>query len=327
MKRFDFPVLSRRRLLGVAVTALAANAVQAQTFTRPVRFVVPYPPGGSADRPARLLAAQLGRQIGQQVIVDNRGGAGGAVGAAEVARAAPDGYTLLMSSSALAISSALSRSSRLDPLKDFRHAAIFATVPSVIVANPARVPQASWADFVKASKEAPGKYAFASAGPASPAHLAAELLAKTFGVQWLHVPYKGSGPALQDLLAGQIDFSVVGLSSALPHIRAGSLKALAVAEKTRLPQLPQVPAIAETVPGYEFSTWFGVSAPAGTPAEIVARIDQLVRAAIADSETRSQIAEAGAQPVYVGASAMVDRLTREIADFRELGRRTGISLD
>lgn len=319
-------MFKRTFLIQLVSLAIAAPA-RSQIFTKPVRLIVPYPPGGSADGPARLLAAQLSKLAGQSVIVENRGGAGGSIGAAEVARSQPDGHTLLLSSSALSVASALSKNSQVDALKDFRHAAMFATVPIVVVAHPQRFSFANWQEFIAASKAAPSKYAFASAGNASPAHLGAALLEQAFGVQWLHVPYKGTGPALQDLLGGQVDFSVVGLSSALPHIRAGKLKALAVTQSTRLEQLPQVPAVAEMVPGFDFSMWFGLAAPAGTATATVTHIERLAQAALAEPDFQKRLAEAGVLPSYQGGGATTKKVALELAEFSALGRRNGISLD
>lgn len=320
-------MIGKRNLVSGLMLALLATAGHAQVFVRPIRLIVPYPPGGSFDGPARLLATQISKLAGQSVIVENRGGASGAIGAAEVARALPDGHTLLLSSSALAVSSALSKGSRVDAVKDFRHTAIFAAVPVVIVANPQRVPFATWSDFINASKAAPAKYSYGSAGTGSPGHLGAELLKQTFGVDWLHVPYKGTGPAIQDVMAGQIDFSIAGLSAVLPHIRAGTLKPLAVTDKARLAQLPQVPAISELVKGFEYSIWLGISAPANTPAATVAQLDRYVQTTIADPDFQKRLFEAGVKPEYAGSSATTARVLQEVNDFTNIGRRTGISLD
>jgi tripartite-type tricarboxylate transporter receptor subunit TctC len=316
-------------LLAVATLALVPSLdAKADEYPgRVVKIVLPYPPGGSFDGPTRLLASRLTKLSGQPFVVENRGGAGGAIAANEVLRASPDGYTLLVSSSALPIASTLMKSPAFDSMKDFRHVATFAIVPIVLAANPKRVPFSNLQDFVEASRAAPGKYTYASAGNGSTPQLGAELLRQAFGVEWLHIPYKGSGPAVNDLIGGQVDISVIGMSAAQAHIRSGALKALAVTGDTRSSQLPEVPTVSETFPGVTFETWMGFSVPARTPRDVSLRLAALVEQAIADPELRTQLTNAGVKPLYGNSADTTARVANEVRVFTQLGKRANISLD
>lgn len=321
----------RRAIVLIAATLAIINSHAAEPATdypnRPIRFVVPYPPGGSTDGPARLLAAKLSKLAGVPVVVENRGGAGGSIGAAEVARAAPDGYTLLMSSTALPIAAALTKTATYNAVKDFSEIATFAVVPLVLIANPQRVQFKSLPELVAASKADPGKYSYASAGVGSPGHVAAELVKQAFGVNWLHVPYKGTGPALQDVIGGQVDVSVVGLSSVVGHIASGAVKPLATTGKSRLPSLPNVPAVSESTPGFEFDMWLGIAVPSKTSAAVVSKLGRLVEAAVKDAETQAQLAEAGVRPSFQDSANTNARVLREVNQFTELRKRAGIPME
>jgi tripartite-type tricarboxylate transporter receptor subunit TctC len=298
----------------------------AQYPEKSVKFVVPFPPGGSFDGPARLLAARLSKLSGQPFVVETRSGAGGAVGAAEVSRAAPDGYTVLLSNGAMPVSSTLTKKPLFDSVTGFTHVATFGVLPFVVVVNP-KLPFNTLQEFLEASRKEPGKYNFASAGIGSAAHLGAEQIKQTFGVNWVHVPYRGTGPALNDLLAGQVSVTVVGLSSAIGHIKAGTLKALAVTSGARMPQLPNVPTIAELKPNFTIETWIGVAMPPKAPAEAVTRMAALVEQAMKDNELRSQLNDLAVEPVFEGPAAATARMVKDVAVFNELSKRTGITLD
>lgn len=313
--------------MGLAALALHGAALAADYPVRPVKLVLPYPPRGSFDGPARIVAERLGQATGQPFVVENRGGVGGTLGALEVRRASADGYTVLVSSGALPIASALAKKPPFDAAKDFRHVATFASVPLVVVAHPKRVPFTSMGSFVEASKAAPGKYTYASAGNGSPAQLGAELLKEAFGVDWMHVPYRGTGPALAELIGGQVDISVVGLSSAIGQIRSGALTALAVTTPSRVPQLPDVPAVAELSPGFAFETWLGLAVPAATPPDVVRRLGDTVGKLMQEPELRRRLADAAVTPLFRDATATAAAVAQEMDTYTRLGQRTSISID
>jgi tripartite-type tricarboxylate transporter receptor subunit TctC len=313
----------RLMLLGLFfLTTLAA----AEYPDKAVKFVVPFPPGGSFDGPARLLTARLTKLSGQPFVVETRSGAGGAVGAAEVSRAVPDGYTALLSNGAMPVSATLTKKPLFDAVTGFTHVATFGVLPFVVVVNP-KLPFNTLQEFIEASRKEPGKYNYASAGNGSAAHLGAEQIKQAFGVNWVHVPYRGTGPALTDLLAGQVNVTVVGLSSAIGHIKAGTLKALAVTSATRLAQLPNVPTVAEIKPNFTIETWIGVAMPPKAPADAVNRMAALVEQAMKDNDLRAQLRELAVEPVFEGPAAAKARMAKDVSTFTELGKGTSISLD
>jgi tripartite-type tricarboxylate transporter receptor subunit TctC len=263
---------------------------------------------------------------GQPFVVETRSGAGGAVGAAEVSRAVPDGYTALLSNGAMPVSAALTQKPLFDAVTGFTHVATFGVLPFVVVVNP-KLPFNTLQEFVEASRKEPGKYNYASAGNGSAAHLGAEQIKQAFGINWVHVPYRGTGPALTDLLAGQVNVTVVGLSSAIGHIKAGTLKALAVTSATRLAQLPNVPTVAEIKPNFTIETWIGVAMPPKAPADAVNRMAALVEQAMKDNDLRAQLRDLAVEPVFEGPSAAKARMARDVVTFTELGKGTSISLD
>jgi tripartite-type tricarboxylate transporter receptor subunit TctC len=290
----------RRRSIAALLAcaaALFAGGVQAQGYpTRPVSLVVPYPPGGSADILARLVGQKLGERLGQPVVVENKAGAGTAIGAKAVAQAAPDGYTLLLGTvSSQAINPAMHKVG-YDPLKDFVPVAPLAAIPFVFIANPA-VPVRSVADVIAMAKAQPGKLSYASAGPGTSNHLAGELLAGRAGIQLLHVPYKGSAPALTDVVGGQVPLMFDLITTTLPMLQSGKVKALAVTSRTRSALLPDVPTVAEAgVPDYEVSAWFGVFAPAGTPPAAVTRLNAELTSIVQSPEMQKRLRDMGAEP-------------------------------
>jgi tripartite-type tricarboxylate transporter receptor subunit TctC len=295
--------LTRRRSLAgaalAAALALPAGPALAQAPAasgRPITLVVPYPPGGSADILARLVGEKLAQQLGQTVVVENKAGAGTAIGAKAVADAAPDGHTLLLGTvSSQAINPAMSKVG-YDPLRNFTTVSPLASIPFVLVATPA-APMRTVADVIAQAKAAPGAVGYASAGPGTSNHLAGELMAGAAGVKLLHVPYRGSAPALADVLAGHVPLMFDLQSTAVPNIRAGKLKALAVTGTQRSPLLPDVPTVGESgLPGYEVSAWFGVFAPAGLPASVLDRLGAAFAAILRTPDMEKRLRELGADP-------------------------------
>jgi tripartite-type tricarboxylate transporter receptor subunit TctC len=300
MKRMPFlqTPLSRRKVL-VATLALPAWSARAQSGPT-LRLVVPFTPGGSTDILARAIAPRLALALGLNVLVENKPGAGGSLGAADVANAAPDGNTLLMGHiGTLAVNPALYPKLGYDPLKSFTPVAWVARVPNVLVVNAAS-PFQTIQDFVKVARAQPGRLTFSSGGNGSAAHITMELLKLRCQLFMLHIPYRGTAPSVTDLIAGQIDATFTGAPALLPHIKSGRLRALAVSSAQRLPVLPDVPTLAESgVPGtagFDADQWYGVVAPAGTPAAVVARLNAAINAALTLPDVARQLALEGAAP-------------------------------
>jgi tripartite-type tricarboxylate transporter receptor subunit TctC len=287
--------MKRRGFLLTSASVLAATST-GQAQTPPVRILVGAPAGGSTDTLARTLAAELGRQLGKTVVVENRAGAGGNIAAEAVAKAAPDGNTLLMSFTSHAINASLYPTLPFDPVRDFTPLTCVATSPSLLVANPA-VPAKDVRELIALAKARPGKLNFAIGALGSSLHLAGDAFKMQSGAYIVNIPYRGTAPAIQDVLAGQVDlmFAPIGISQA--HIRAGKLKALGVTSARRLPQFPDVPAIAEVLPGYESSAWFGLFAPGRMNPELARRIGDAARQAIATPEVKRRLESDGAIPV------------------------------
>jgi tripartite-type tricarboxylate transporter receptor subunit TctC len=288
-----------RRTFTATLAALAAAPLpafaQGAYPDKPIRLVVPYPPGGFTDILGRLIAGKLQTTLGQSVIVDNRGGGGSSIGTAFVARAPADGYTLLLVAPDFAINESL-MASRLsyDARKDFTPVIRAAWSPMVLVTHPT-VQAANVGDLIKLAKANPGKYSFASGGTGTGSHLALELFKTRAGVNLVHVPYKGVGPAMTDLLGGQVAGAFLQYAAARPHIESGKLRALATPSGKRSPAMPQVPTVAETgLPGFDVEPWFGIVAPAGTPAPIVSRLNAEIAKAMQDTEVREKLTAGGA---------------------------------
>jgi tripartite-type tricarboxylate transporter receptor subunit TctC len=277
------------------VAFFPAAAAQAQTWpSKPVRYIVPFPPAGATDITARIIADKISGPLGQSVVVENRPGAAGNVGSEFVAKSAPDGYTMLQLTVAQSISATLYSKLNYDLQRDLAPAAMVALVPNVMIVNPS-VPAKSVAEFVALAKARPGKINFASSGSGTSIHMSAEMFKMLTAVDIVHVPYKGSGPALADLLGGQVDVMFDNLTSSIGHIRSGKLRALAVTTVTRYPELPDVPTMQEAgVAGYEATAWFGIMVPKGTPREIVMRINGEVNKALAQADVKEKLALQGA---------------------------------
>jgi len=295
--------IRRRSLVAFAAAALAARSLRAQGAwpSRTVRVVVPFAPGGTTDILARALAPELAKAFGQGVIVDNRAGAGGNLGADLVAKSPPDGYTLVMGTvGTQAINPSLYPKMPYDAAKDFAPVTLVAGVPNVLVMNPAKAKAAGISDvrsLIAYARANPGKLNMASSGNGTSIHLAGELFKSMTGTYMVHFPYKGSGPALLDLVGGTMDLMFDNLPSALPHVKAGKLVALAVTSSARSAALPAVPTVAEAgVKGFEATSWFGLLAPAGTPADIVQRIQQESAKALASPALRERLLSQGAIP-------------------------------
>jgi tripartite-type tricarboxylate transporter receptor subunit TctC len=293
---------------------------------KPVKLVVPFPPGGSFDGPARLLATRLSILSGQNFVLETKAGAGGALGAAEVSRAAPDGYTILLSNGAMSVSAALSKKPLFDGVSGFSHVATFGILPFIVVVN-GNSPFNTLQEFVSACRASPGKYTYASAGNGSASHLSGEMIKEAFGIDLVHVPYRGSGPAMTDLMAGQVTVSIPGLSSAIGQVKGGTLKALAITGSARSSQLPNVPTLSESKPGFAMETWVGISLPPRTPPQIVNRLASLIEQAMKSPELQAQITDQGVTPVYEGPPVISARMAREIDMFSQLGKRAKISMD
>jgi tripartite-type tricarboxylate transporter receptor subunit TctC len=288
--------MKRRDLLIAPAAAVLAGAARAQIGGAPVRILVGAPAGGSTDTLARTLAASMGPVLNRPVIVENRPGAGGNIAAEAVAKAAPDGNTLLMSFTSHAINATLYPQLPFDPVKDFSALTCVATSPSVLVAHPS-VPANNVRELIALAKAKPGQLNFAIGGIGSSLHMAGDAFKMQSNTFIVNIPYRGTAPAVQDVLAGQVQLMFAAVGNVQAHIKAGKLKALGVTTAKRLPSLPEVQAIAETLPGYESSAWFGLFGPGGLPPELAKRISDAARQAIAQPEMRRRLETEGAIPV------------------------------
>lgn len=311
--------MRRRQYLCLAASALVVPLsirplpVWSQAYpARPVRLAVGYAAGGVNDVLARLMGQYLAERLGQSFVVENRPGAGSNIATESVVRAAPDGYTLLLASTANAINATLHDKLGFDFVRDMAPVASICRVPNVMLVNPS-VPAATVPEFIAYVKANPGKVSMASAGNGSPQHVAGELFKMMAGVDMVHVPYRGGAPALTDLLAGQVQVYFSSVASAIQYIKAGKLRALAVTTSARSDLLPDLPTIAEFLPGYEASPWYGVAAPKATPAGVINKLNEEINHALADPAMRSRLAELGATPLS-GSPADFGRLLVEETD-------------
>ncbi len=320
----------RAWILAAALLAQWAPAVQAQSNypDKPIRVIVTFPPGGSADAVVRMLVPRLNDKLGQQVVVDNRPGAGGNVGLALAAKAPPDGYTLgVGAAGALSANVSLYPQMPFDPLKDFKPVTMLAAIPFVIVGNPS-LGAKNLRELITLAKAQPGKLSMAHGGNGTAMHLSSQLLAQMADIKFTEVPYRGSGPAALDVLAGQVPLAVVDLPSALQHIRAGKLLAYAVTSPQRLPQLPEVPTAAEAgLQGYDSTGWFGVVAPAGTPAPIVSRLHAEITAALQDEAIKTSMRAQGVEPTPTSPEAFEAYIRSETAKWAKVIKSANIKLE
>jgi len=332
---------SRRRALALAAGAVATMAAAAflpapahaqpadaaAWPAKPIRWVVPFPPGGAMDVIARTLGERAGRALGQPFVIENRPGAGGNIGADAVAKSPADGYTIMITSIGMATNKALYAKLSYDPAKDFAPISLLAVVPNVLVVN-ANSPDKTVADVIAHAKREPGKLTYASAGNGTSIHLAGEVFASMAGLNLLHVPYKGSGPAVTDMLGGQVDLMFDSITSAAPHIQSGKLRALGVTSARRSATLPNVPTIAEAgVPGYEVSPWFAVFAPAGTPAPIVQKLNAALLDAMKQPDTQARFDAIGAQPIGSTPAELAAHVDKEMARWGKLIKERNIRMD
>jgi tripartite-type tricarboxylate transporter receptor subunit TctC len=315
------------QVLAAALLALAASAAGAQGWPqKPVRFIVPFPPGGATDISARLLGEKLSQIWGQQVVIENRGGAGGGVGAAEAARAAPDGYTLFFpSGSVVTANQHIYAKLNYDPEKDFVPVTNVVSGPQV-VAVPAGSPHKTVKELIEALKASPGKLTFGHAGIGSQTHLAAENFLNAAKVDAVAVPYKGEGPALAGLVSGEIAFTVTNVAATLPHINSGRVRALGVTSKTEAAQLPGVPPVAKTLPGFENAGWFGIVAPTGTPKEIIDKVYRDTKKALEASDLKARLYVQGLAPVGNTPEEMGKAMKEETALWARVVRERNIKV-
>jgi tripartite-type tricarboxylate transporter receptor subunit TctC len=322
MKRFLLPVVT-----GLAVAAAALGA-QAQEYpTRQITLIAPWPAGGAVDALCRAVAPPLSDRLGKSVVVENRPGAGSVIGTAAGAKAAPDGYTMVMAGSgSLAISATMYKKLPYDPVKDFVPLALGGRIPFVLVANPS-LPVRSVAELVQYAKEHPGMLSFASGGPGSPHHLYGELLKSMAGIEMTHVPYKGSAPALTDVIAGHVPLLFSDTVPSLPQIREGKVRALGVSTAIRLPSAPDIPPIAETgVPGFDAAGWGMFVVPAGTPKEVVSKLQAALTAVLALPDVQQQIVKLGMIPGGIASSEELERfIAAEIARWSKVVTQAGLA--
>jgi tripartite-type tricarboxylate transporter receptor subunit TctC len=301
-----------------AIAAIATGPVQAQNYpTKPIRFVIPFPPGGGTDILGRALAPKVSEGLGQQMVVENRGGAGGNIGSEYVAKAAPDGYTVLLGANTLAINATLYAKLGFDPLKDFAAVTMLAVGPMVLVAHPS-VPVKNVRELVALAKRDASKLNFSSPGNGTPHHIAGALFNRMAGVSITHIPYKGGGPALADVLAGQTQLSLLTMGTVKPHIEAGKLVPLGVASARRSQVAPDIPTIAESgVPGYAAELWYGVFAPKGTSQDVIRRLHAEFNKAIAASDVRERVLAQGFE-IWTSTPEELDRTLAN--DFEKYAR-------
>jgi tripartite-type tricarboxylate transporter receptor subunit TctC len=307
---------TRRAVLAAVFLAPLAAFAQA---AKPIRIVVPFTPGGSTDILARAIAPKLASALGQNVVVDNKPGAGGSLGAAEAAKADPDGSTLLMGHiGTLAVNPSMYPKLPYDPLKSFVPVAYVARVPNVLVVNAAS-PIKSLKHLIEAARAQPGRLTYSSGGNGSAAHITFESLKLRTKLFMLHIPYRGTAPSVTDLIAGQVDCSFTGAPAVIPHVRSGRLRALAVSSPQRLAALPNVPTVAESgYPGFEADQWYGIVAPAGTPATVVTRLNAEINKALALPDVAQQLAGEGATPVPGTPQTFGDLIKRETPRWAEV---------
>ncbi|CAG2134744.1 hypothetical protein LMG19282_00972 [Cupriavidus campinensis] len=312
----------------LAAAALAAGTAHAAYPDHPIRWIVPFPAGGAMDNIARTLGEDMSKTLGQAVVVENRPGAGGNIGAELVARAPADGYTLLIVANGMAVNPALYGKLGYDPIKDFAPVSLLAVVPNVLVANKAKTPARTVAEVIASAKARPGKYTYASAGNGTSIHLAGELFTSMAQVDLLHIPYKGSGPAMTDLLGGQVDYMFDSITSAKPQIDSGKLTPIAVTTARRSSALPNVPTLAEAgLPGYELSPWFAAFVPARTPQPVIDALNKAMLEALKKPAVQQRLAGIGAEPIGSTPAALRDHLAKETTKWGALIKEKGIRAD
>ena len=299
----------------------------AQTYpAKPIRLIVPFPPGGSNDIVGRMVGAQLGERLGQSVVVDNRGGAGGSIGTDAAAKAPADGYTLLLISVAHAFNPAMYRKLPYDPEKAFAPVGMVAAGPVALMVHPS-VAAHSVTELIALAKASPGKLNYATAGIGSFQHLASELFKLQTGVDMVHIPYKGGGPAMMDTIAGQAQINMASLIQVIPHVKSGKLRLLATSGTKRSSLFPDVPTVAETVPGYDATNWWGLVAPAGTPQQVVARLNAELETLLKSDETKKRLESEGADIIRMTPAEFGQFIADETKKWAAVVKQAGISAE
>jgi tripartite-type tricarboxylate transporter receptor subunit TctC len=321
----------RRRFLQLATAALSLPAVSrlasAQAWpNRPLRLVIPFTAGGTTDLIGRLMGQWLSERLGQTVVIENKPGGGTNIAVQAVVNAPPDGYTLLFIVSTNAINPSLYKSLPFDFQRDIVPVAGLAELPLVLEVNPS-LPAATVAEFIAYAKANPGKVAFASFGTRTISHLAIELLKSSTGIDVVHVPYRGGPPLITDLISNRVQAGIDALPNSLPHIRSGAVRALAVLPKERTPTLPNVPTMAETVPGFVVSTWSGIGVPKGTPSEIIDRLNREINAGLATAEMQKRYADVGASPLLFTPVSMRSMIAADVVKWAKVVKDAGIKPD
>ncbi|HWJ01413.1 MAG TPA: tripartite tricarboxylate transporter substrate binding protein [Burkholderiales bacterium] len=317
------------RLIALVLCSIFVSAAGAQEAypSRPVKFILPFPPGGGTDILGRVIAEQLSANLGQPVVTENRGGAGGNVGAEAAAHSAPDGYTIVLVAPSLAISKTLYSKLNYDPVKDFAPISLVATVPNVMITNPA-VEAKNLQEFIELARSRPGAMNYGSGGAGTSNHLAGELFNIVTGTKLVHVPYKGVNLAMQGVLAGEIQLVFIGIPAALPHIKAGKLRALALVAPQRSPALPEVPTVAEAgLKDFEVTTWYGILAPAGTPRPIVSRLNAELVKIMHTPDVKERLAGMATDPLTSTPEEFAAYLKQEIAKWGDVVRKSNLKAD
>jgi len=320
----------RRRFLrlaaGAAVLPLASRLALAQAYpSRPVRIIVPVAPGGALDILARIMGQWLSERLGQSVVIENRPGAGTNIGIEAAVRAAPDGYTLLLIPASVTTNATLYQDLTFNFIRDIEPVAMISTLPMVMEINP-QIPAKTVAEFIAYAKANPGKISMASGGSGSSSHVGGELFKMLAGIDMIHVPYRGGAPALADLIGGQVQVMFSPLPESLGAIRSGQVRALGVASAKRVEALPDVPTVAETVPGFEASTWQGIGAPKGTPPEIIERLNREINAALADPKIKGRLADLGSIPTPMSPADFKKLIVAETEKWAKVIRTANITL-
>ena len=316
------------RKIAAALLFLFSCSLQAQTYpSHPIRLIIPYPPGGSNDVVGRMIAAQLSDRVGQQIVVDNRGGAGGQLGTLAAAKSPPDGYTLLLISVAYAFGPALYKDLKYDPETAFAPITILGRGAAGVCVNPS-LPVSNVQELIALAKSKPGQLNYASAGVGSLQHLAAALFMSQAGINVVHIPYKGGGPAMADVIAGQAQIVLPSLIQTMPYIKSGRLKCIATTGAKRSPAVPDIPTVAESgLPGYEAHNWWGMLAPAGTPAAVISRLYGALTEVIDSPETSKRFGTEGAEAVHMSPQEFGRFISSELAKWAKVAREVGIKAE
>jgi tripartite-type tricarboxylate transporter receptor subunit TctC len=311
--------------LAGAASLMAGTALAQAYPVKPIRFVAAFPAGGPSDIVARAVGRRMSEVLGQSVVIENRTGAGGNIGAEAVAKAAPDGYTVLLGGSYVTIAPSLYKKPPFDPIRDFAPVSLIVSNQYVLVTHPS-VPARTVRDLIKVAKAQPGKLNYASTGPGSPPRLCAELFKSMAGVDMVNITYKGATPALVDMIGGHIDVYFGGISGALPPIAGNKVRPLAVTSNRRSSQLPDIPTVAEAaLPGYDITTWFGLLAPAGTPREIVNKLNGVIVAIVGDPEMKNYLIGQGVDPVTNTPEQFAAYIKGEVPKFAKIVKAAGIA--